>query len=340
MLQLSDREWAEFRVGDLFNVKYGKFIKNNKEGNIPYITTTAKNNGVGGLVDGTPMYNGNAITVASDGSIGAAFYQGKPFSTSNIVSTLEPLPDTILNAEIALFICTLIREEGKKYNYGKKFSVDRVRNTVLKLPSIDGIPDYQFMHDYIAEREPDYSWATQCIEPNAELSLTDREWAEFRVGDLFTFTRGKRITKKFADENPGIIPVIAGGESNNGILCYLSEECKNCRILKDGCISVAAFGTAGCVHYHNYKCFIDDKAIALNIKDNRFDKNKYVNLFMVCTLSKLSDRYSYGRGVTVDRYSDEVINLPITQDGTPDYDFMERYIKSLPFSKVLEAVTL
>lgn len=153
MLQLSDREWAEFRVGDLFSVKYGKFIKNNKEGNIPYITTTAKNNGVGGAVDGTPMYNGNAITVASDGSIGAAFYQEKPFSTSNIVSTLEPLPNTILNKEIALFICTLIQEEGKKYNYGKKFSVDRVRNTILKLPSIDGLPDYQFMHDYIAERE-------------------------------------------------------------------------------------------------------------------------------------------------------------------------------------------
>ena len=77
MLQLSDREWAEFRVGDLFSVKYGKFIKNNKEGSIPYITTTAKNNGVGGAVDGTPMYNGNAITVASDGSIRKAIFNLK-----------------------------------------------------------------------------------------------------------------------------------------------------------------------------------------------------------------------------------------------------------------------
>lgn len=158
------------------------------------------------------------------------------------------------------------------------------------------------------------------------LQLTDREWAEFRVGDIFEFTRGKRITKSFAAENPGDIPVIAGGESNNGILCYLNEDCTTSRVFKDSCITVAAFGTAGCVHYHDYGCFIDDKAIALNIKDKSFE-NKYVNLFLVAVLSSLQSNYSYGRGVTVERYSDEKINLPTNTSGTPDYDFMEQYIR-------------
>lgn len=81
---------------------------------------------------------------------------------------------------------------------------------------------------------------------------------------LFFFAsmnRGKRITTAFASENAGDIPVIAGGEQNNGILRYLDEACKTTRILKDSCISVAAYGTAGCIHYHGYKCFIDDKAL-------------------------------------------------------------------------------
>ena len=345
MLQLSDREWAEFRVGELFRITQGrKWITKsdieNNPGKTPLISCSGTNNGIMGSVDPSGINKctvvNNVLTVAVSGSAGATFYQGIEAVINSGVLILDGIEFS--DKETYLFICALVREVNSKFNYGLKASADRVGNQIINLPiTPDGLPDYQFMHDYIAEREPDYSWATQCIEPNAELSLTDREWAEFKVGDLFTFTRGKRITKKFADENPGIIPVIAGGESNNGILCYLSEECKNCRVIKDGCISVAAFGTAGCVHYHNYKCFIDDKAIALNIKDNRFDKNKYVNIFMVCTLSKLSDRYSYGRGVTVDRYSDEVISLPITQDGTPDYDFMAQYIKSLPFSKVLEA---
>lgn len=157
------------------------------------------------------------------------------------------------------------------------------------------------------------------------LELKDREWAEFKVGDIFEFTRGKRITTAFASENPGKVPVIAGGEQNNGILCYLDENCRTTRVLKDSCISVAAYGTAGCVHYHGYKCFIDDKAIALNISQKSFD-NKQVNLFMVAILSSLQARYSYGRGVTVDRYSNEVIHLPVDVNGQPDYDFMEQYI--------------
>ena len=316
MLQLSDREWAEFRVGELFTVTGSKTtskieLEASGIGKYPYVTTKATNNAVDGLYS-IATEKGNVIVIESAVN-GYVTYQEMDFSASAHVEKL--IPKFEMNRYSGVFIVNIIRVlTNGIYNYGHKFNQKRIKDTIIKLPiTSDGLPDYQFMHDYIAEREPDYSWATQCIEPNAELSLTDREWAEFRVGDLFTFTRGKRITKKFADENPGIIPVIAGGESNNGILCYLSEECKNCRVIKDGCISVAAFGTAGCVHYHNYKCFIDDKAIALNIKDNRFDKNKYVNIFMVCTLSKLSDRYSYGRGVTVDRYSDEVISLPVKE---------------------------
>lgn len=75
------------------------------------------------------------------------------------------------------------------------------------------------------------------------LELSDHKWAEFKVGDIFDFTRGKRITTAFASENIGDIAVIAGGEQNNGILCYLDEACKTTRILKDSCITVAGANT-------------------------------------------------------------------------------------------------
>lgn len=149
-IKLSDAVWNEYRIGDLFKVTYGKFIKDNKCGTVKYITATAKNNGFGGMVNGEPMYSGNCITIASDGSIGSTFYQGEPFSASNIVVTLEPIGETMLNDYIAMFICTLIREESSKYSYGRKYSVERVRNTILRLPSTpEGTPDYEFMEEYI-----------------------------------------------------------------------------------------------------------------------------------------------------------------------------------------------
>ena len=157
------------------------------------------------------------------------------------------------------------------------------------------------------------------------LQLSDREWAEFKVGELFDFYRGKRITKKFAEENPGNTPVISGGDLNAGILCYIDENSKRDGVTFNECITVASYGTAGCVHYHGYKCFISDSALALKMKNKAYD-NPRTNLFLVTLLRELQYKYSYGHGVTVDRYSENHINLPINTDGTPDYQFMHDYI--------------
>ena len=126
----------EFRVGDLFDASYGKFIRNNKKGvyDTPYITTTSANNGVGSSVDGPPMYPGNTITIATDGSIGAVFYQEKPYSASNIVASLVPKEISAFNCNIALYISSIIKKYALKYSYDKKYSIERVRNTMIPLP--------------------------------------------------------------------------------------------------------------------------------------------------------------------------------------------------------------
>ena len=149
--ELNVDNWQKFKLSDLFDINYGKFISDTKDGtgSIPYITTTAENNGIGGYVD-EPMYEGNCLTVASDGSVGSCFYQEGPFATSNIVSTLKPKKDTKFNKYIAMFFIPIIELEKFRYGYGRKFSVERVRATVIKLPATpEGEPDYQFMEHYI-----------------------------------------------------------------------------------------------------------------------------------------------------------------------------------------------
>lgn len=70
----------------------------------------------------------------------------------------------------------------------------------------------------------------------------------------------------------------------------------------------------------------------------KFEMNKYSGVFIANIIRVLTNgMYNYGHKFNQKRIKDTIINLPITLDGTPDYDFMERYIKSLPFSKVLEA---
>jgi hypothetical protein len=162
------------------------------------------------------------------------------------------------------------------------------------------------------------------MKNNFELNV--KKWGEFRVGELFDFERGKRITKEFAelDENMGNIPVIGGGAENHGIFCHVNENLKNNFIYYNKCFTVSSFGSTGSIIYHNYNCFIDDKALALIPKEKL---SLYACLFIETILNQEKYKYIYGRGIVESRYKDTIIKLPIDSRNNPDWQFMENYIK-------------
>ena len=41
----------------------------------------------------------------------------------------------------ALFICAVIRHESFRYNYARKWTIPKMRESLIKLPSKDGLPD-------------------------------------------------------------------------------------------------------------------------------------------------------------------------------------------------------
>lgn len=334
MLQLSDREWAEFRVGELFTVTGSKTtskieLEASGIGKYPYVTTKATNNAVDGLYS-IATEKGNVIVIESAVN-GYVTYQEMDFSASAHVEKL--IPKFEMNRYSGVFIVNIIRVlTNGIYNYGHKFNQKRIKDTIIKLPiTSDGLPDYQFMHDYIAEREPDYSWTTQCIEPNAEISLTDREWAEFRVGDLFNVFCGKVTT---VDKSGSKFPIVSACTTNNAIIGYTDDESK---LLNGNCLTIGQ-QTAFCTYQGNKFVATNNVDVLVPI-DTILNKN--TGLFL-CTVinNEINGKFNYGRKLSASRAVEVKINLPITQDGTPDYDFMAQYIKSLPFSKVLEAVTL
>jgi len=60
--------------------------------------------------------------------------------------------------------------------------------------------------------------------------------------------------------------------------------------------------------------------------------SKHVALFMCSLIKKERYRYNYGRKWGIERMKKTDIRLPINSNNTPDFDLMERYIKSLPYS--------
>lgn len=225
--------WKEFRIGDYFKVEYGRFHAKDElgTGTVNYITTSGFNNGITNTCE-EATHQGNCITVASDGAMGASFYQEEAFTTSNIVSTLTPLPHTPLNKYNALFLCAIIF--GKRAEFGWlcfKMSVDRVRNLRVKLPTTpDGDPDWAHMESYMANLETQVAESLTLLQAakNAEKKKVDtREWGEFRVGELFdAFLSKDDIQPKAIVE--GNTPLVSSGKENNGIIAFIDN--KNARL--------------------------------------------------------------------------------------------------------------
>ena len=144
-------EWRAYRCDELFEIKKGKRLTKEDmvEGPIPFIGATDANNGITAWVANDDyLHDGNKITVSYNGSIAEAFYQGVPFVASDDVNVLYPKFE--IDRFTALFICTLIRREKYRWNYGRKWPADKMRESAIRLPAApDGRPDFALMRDYV-----------------------------------------------------------------------------------------------------------------------------------------------------------------------------------------------
>lgn len=77
--------------------------------------------------------------------------------------------------------------------------------------------------------------------------------------------------------------------------------------------------------YHQYEFIGSDHITAF--KNEKF--NKYIYLFLTTIVSRISDKYSFNREINDFRISNEKVLLPVNEDGNPDYEYMEQYVKNI-----------
>lgn len=165
------------------------------------------------------------------------------------------------------------------------------------------------------------------------VSLNQREWDKFKIKDLFEiFTGGDK--PKIEDEDGNIVNSVENLTTNNGVKERIRFKGKK---IFSNFISMVSIGEGGCSFYHKKEGAIFTRVKALCPK---FPMNAYIGLFLVPILNLEKVRYSYGRVVDSNRLENTSIKLPSTAQGHPDWQFMENYIKSLPYSKNLETIEL
>jgi hypothetical protein len=167
---------------------------------------------------------------------------------------------------------------------------------------------------------------------NKKIDLQSVLWAEFKISDLFILEKGERLTE--ADRIVGNTPLITASSYNNGITSFIDKNIFNSR--KSLLVNKITIDMFANVFYHKYQYFSDDNIHTL-IFDNELNinLNEYICLFLMAILKKISIKYGFGRQVRLHRLNNEIISLPVDENNKPNWQFMEDYIKSLPYSKSL-----
>ena len=159
MYMIDISSWKPFVIGGkhgMFKLKRGKSKKTLSEpGDIPYVSASKERNAVSAwLAKDEFVEEGNKITVNNNGSVGEAFYQPKPFMACCDVTILEingeNFPDVILDEDLAMFLCTVIKEKGKAYHWGEKWGINQMQKDELLLPvDCNDTPDWNYMRSFI-----------------------------------------------------------------------------------------------------------------------------------------------------------------------------------------------
>ena len=335
---------------------------------INFVSRISYNNGVDAVIDridGLTPHPAGLLTVSLGGEyLGSCYIQKAPFYTAQNIAIMKPRTPE-MTFEVNMFVCSLVKYECKTkyYAFGRELNTHIRTDFEISLPiQIDNlgmpiidrnhiysqygyIPDWQFMENYIKSLKYKPLTTSNNISPyNIEVS----KWKEFKLSGILSILNGKGITEEEIEANPGMLRAVQSGEDNNGVMGYIDlSYCisKGYTYCLQPCLTVARTGSAGFVSFQKDGCVVGDSAKILLLESQHASIGCY--LFIQTLLNMHRFKYDFGRKVTRNKYLNESIVLPVLTDNgnpvidtthkysnlgyIPDWDFMEKYIKNLPY---------
>lgn len=333
------------KISDIFDVTYGtKFDMNkmsiSKSSKIAFVSRTSKNNGIASYVDeymGIKPLEKGKITVSLGGTyVLASFLQEEDFYTGQNVAVLSAKEN--LTKEEKLYYCMAITKN--RFRYG---AFGREANRTLKdllIPDLSKIPSYV--------KNVNFNKYGNLSETflDKKILLNPITWKTFRYDEIFIIKKGFYNKKPPISESGEGILFIGATEFNNGITGRIliddiskfskvgSIEINNTlegKIFQGNCITVTNNGSVGNAFYQPNEFTCSHDVNPLYLKNHLL--NKYIAMFLISLIKLEKYRWGYGRKWRPMRMPNSLINLPVDKNNNPDWQYMESYIKSLPFSK-------
>lgn len=158
-------------------------------------------------------------------------------------------------------------------------------------------------------------------------ALDQIDWSPIYITDVFYLIRGREGNMAMLES--GDVPLISAKNSNNGLKGFVNTPKKtiaghSISLNNDG------DGGAGLAYYQPANMALDTHVTALIPK---YDVSKWTLIFIAKCISCLHGFFGHGLSISNKRATKIRIMLPIGEDGTPHYTYMEQYTKNLMLRK-------
>ncbi|MCE4051947.1 restriction endonuclease subunit S [Bacillus sp. Au-Bac7] len=313
------------KIGELFDIQYGNSFALNQlnvaEQGISFVSRTSKNNGVSAIVEpieGIKPFPPGLITVAlSSMSVLETNVQPYSFYTGYHVAVLTPKNDMSINEKV--YYCLCIEKNKYRYYFGRQ-----ANRTLAGLEVPDAPPIWINQIDVDSYNQLDNSFLNKEV-PNLDIL----KWKSFRLSSIFNVYTGKGPLIRDAKKNPGNIPAVSATQFNNGIVTHTNYDSELTH--PGNVLTLAKNGSVGEVFYQSHNFVATSDVLVLEPK---FNFNVYHAMFLIPIIKKQRHKYNYGRKWNKEDLENAMIPLP-AKDNSPDFMYMEHYIKTLKFSKSL-----
>lgn len=328
---------------------------------IPVVSSGVENTGIIGCTDvDARILPAHTITVDMFGNVYYRDFEYKEVTHARVF-TLIP-KGFELDVQTGLYFVSSLKVLSKIYSYDNMCSYAKISNMDISLPviensnpnheyTVDDI-DWQYMRDRITELERDriteldaYLQATglndyelteddkkilslsakRASDENGTLEDNSKDevrFGKFVIGEIFKSQNGDTDLQK-TDVNGKGVPIITSGVQNNGILGLSDREAK---VINANTITVDMFGNAYFRDFA-YKMVTHARVFSLELKEGALSDG--AGLYICSKLKHFSELFSYNNMCSFNKIKSLSIELPIKSDGTPDFDYMERYIRAM-----------
>ena len=330
----------EYRISELFDIIPGKGVTNQEyvKGTVPYISESATINGIRFFINTTQILKNltivnNSLSISS--KTGKVFYHKNNVAIGQQTHALKLKSKYPQSENIYLYLAAVIeRQTLIKASFGYQLSEERLPFVKILIPSENKKPKWDEMSKTIEKIKMSYTKIDFDSDPLIANIKENVNWKPFELSEIFR--ESELYSCISTDENKipqnafinGTIPYVTRTSNNNAIKTFLNG---NINIHKEfgNCLTIGL--DTQTINYQPHEFSTGQNIIIIRKKG----LNKYIYLFLATIIGNSISKFSWGsNGATLTRLGRLKIMLP-EKDGSPDWKYMEEYIKTLRCSKMI-----